>query len=274
VPGAPTLTSATPGNASVALAWSPPGFNGGAAITGYKVFRGTSSGGETLLATLGNVTSSTDTTAATGTTYDYEVAALTAGGEGAVSNELSATPAVPDAVAPSKPSSLKLVIAGTNQLALDWPASLDNVGVVGYRVYRNNVLVATVARTAYLDSGLAAGTSYTYAVRAIDAAGNASAASGNLNAKTVAASTSTTGTLGGAVYDTTGQPLANAVVTLVVGGSTKKVKTNSAGAWKIGNVSPATYAPNVSLSGYQPQTLSMTAVGGKTVLAATFLVRS
>ena len=48
-PGAPTLNSATAGNGSVALAWSAPASDGGSAITGYKVYRGTSSGGETLL---------------------------------------------------------------------------------------------------------------------------------------------------------------------------------------------------------------------------------
>ena len=49
VPGAPTLNSATAGNGSVTLAWSAPASNGGSAITGYKVYRGTASGGETLL---------------------------------------------------------------------------------------------------------------------------------------------------------------------------------------------------------------------------------
>ena len=44
-PAAPTLDSATAGNGSVALAWSPPASNGGAAITGYTIYRGTTSGG-------------------------------------------------------------------------------------------------------------------------------------------------------------------------------------------------------------------------------------
>src|SRR6185436_19591498 len=52
-PGAPNLTAATAGNGSVALAWSAPASNGGSAITGYQIWRGTSSGGATSIATVG-----------------------------------------------------------------------------------------------------------------------------------------------------------------------------------------------------------------------------
>ena len=83
VPGAPTLNSATAGNGSVALSWSAPVRTAARAITGYKVYRGTSSGGETLLTTLGTVTSWTDTAVANGTTYYYQVSAVNAVGEGA-----------------------------------------------------------------------------------------------------------------------------------------------------------------------------------------------
>ena len=102
VPGAPTLTSATGGNASVSLIWSAPASNGGAAITGYRIYRGTYSGGETLLTIVGNVTSYTDA-ASNGTTYYYQVSALNSVGEGARSNERSATPTAP-ATVPGAPT--------------------------------------------------------------------------------------------------------------------------------------------------------------------------
>src|SRR5262249_46695285 len=60
VPGAPTLNAAVAGPTSVTLGWSAPGSNGGSAITNYRIYRSTSSGAETLLTTLGNVTGFTD----------------------------------------------------------------------------------------------------------------------------------------------------------------------------------------------------------------------
>jgi chitodextrinase len=61
-------------------------------------------------------------------------------------------------------------------IGLRWNASTDNVGVTGYRVYRNGTLVATTGASArsYTVSGLTCGTSYTIALTAIDAAGNES----------------------------------------------------------------------------------------------------
>ena len=121
--GSADLTSVTPGNAQVTLAWSAPGSNGGSAITGYNVWRGTTSGGETQVATLANVMSFIDTGRTNGTTYFYRVTARNAVGEGAPSNELSATPvAPPDSSAPSKPGGMDQVVAGTNQQVIDWNA--------------------------------------------------------------------------------------------------------------------------------------------------------
>ena len=82
------MNSATAGNTTVTLAWSAPASNGGSAITGYRVYRGMASGGETLVATLGNVTGWVDRTQQGGTVY-YEITAVNAVGESARSNELS-----------------------------------------------------------------------------------------------------------------------------------------------------------------------------------------
>ena len=56
VPHTPALTAAIAGPGSVALTWTPPGSQGGSP-SGYKVYRGTASGAETLLTTLGSATS-------------------------------------------------------------------------------------------------------------------------------------------------------------------------------------------------------------------------
>jgi hypothetical protein len=65
-------------------------------VTAYKVYRGTSSGGETLLTTLGNVLTYTDSTVTGGTPYWYQVSAVNSVSEGSRTTEQSATPtAVP-----------------------------------------------------------------------------------------------------------------------------------------------------------------------------------
>jgi len=51
-------------------------------------------------------------------------------------------------------------------------ALFGNPAVIGYRIYRNGVLLATVSGTSYQDATVAAGAAYIYTVAAIDAAGN------------------------------------------------------------------------------------------------------
>ena len=92
VPSAPQNLKATAGNAQVTLSWSAPSSNGGSAITNYNIYRGTASGGETLLTTLGNVLAYTDTTVTNGQTYYYQVTTVNSVGESNRSNEASATP--------------------------------------------------------------------------------------------------------------------------------------------------------------------------------------
>jgi hypothetical protein len=100
---------------------------------------------------------------------------------GASSASATVVDYVPDTTPPSAPT---LSVATTSTTAkLSWAASTDDVGVVGYDVYRGGLLVATVAGTAYTDAGRASNTSYTYSVVARDAAGN-SAASGDVTVTT------------------------------------------------------------------------------------------
>ncbi|NUT44943.1 MAG: chitinase [Thermoactinospora sp.] len=89
-----------------------------------------------------------------------------------------------DTQAPSVPGNLRTTGNSTSSIALAWNASTDNVGVTGYELSRGGTVVATVTGTTYNDTGLAAGTSYSYTVRARDAAGNWSAQSSPLSAST------------------------------------------------------------------------------------------
>jgi PKD repeat protein len=96
-PGPPTGLTATAGTNQITLKWVAPTSTGGQAITAYTVYRGTSSGNETKLTSggcggLGNVLTCTDTGLSAGTTYYYKVTASNPSGEGAQSNEASASP--------------------------------------------------------------------------------------------------------------------------------------------------------------------------------------
>jgi fibronectin type 3 domain-containing protein len=179
------LISAAGGNGRVSLAWSAPSSNGGGTITGYNVYRGTTSGGKTLLASVGNVDAYTDTAAVNGQTYYYAVSAVNAVGEGDRSNERSATPAtVPG------PPSLITAKAGNGGVALSWnaPASNGGAAITAYKIYRgtssgSETLLVTVGNlTAYTDATAANGKTSYYQVTAVNALGEG-ARSNELSAK-------------------------------------------------------------------------------------------
>jgi len=82
-----------------------------------------------------------------------------------------------DTQPPSAPTNLVCTALSTGQISLSWNSATDNVGVVGYRVYRDGEEIGTSSACAYIDSGLAPNTQYSYCVRAYDAAQNVSDAS-------------------------------------------------------------------------------------------------
>ncbi|MFD0992235.1 GEVED domain-containing protein [Tenacibaculum geojense] len=80
----------------------------------------------------------------------------------------------PDTQAPTTPGNVSASNVTQTSATISWNASSDNVAVVGYDVYRGSTLVNSVTTTSVNVSGLTAATSYTYSVRAKDAAGNVS----------------------------------------------------------------------------------------------------
>ena len=92
--------------------------------------------------------------------------------------------AVPDTEAPSVPTGLASSNVTSSSATISWNTSTDNVGVTGYEVYRNGSLVSTVTTNSYNATGLSAATTYSFYVKAKDAAGNISSASSTLNVTT------------------------------------------------------------------------------------------
>jgi outer membrane protein assembly factor BamB len=134
-PLAPLSLQATWGNSYVNITWIPPSSDGGSPITNYSIYRGTTSGGETFLIEIGNVTYYNDTSVLNGDTYFYKVSAKNANGEGPLSNEASGTPGLPSA-----PIGLTTDF-GITFAKLTWNAPILNGGfsITNYTIYRGTL---------------------------------------------------------------------------------------------------------------------------------------
>jgi chitodextrinase/gamma-glutamylcyclotransferase (GGCT)/AIG2-like uncharacterized protein YtfP len=100
---------------------------------------------------------------------------------------------VDDTAAPSVPIGLTGTAIGSSAIDLDWNDSSDTggSGLAGYRVFRNGAQVGDVTGSSFSDTGLSAGTTYTYTVLAYDNAGNPSEQSGSINVGTPIGSVTT-----------------------------------------------------------------------------------
>src|SRR6185436_10065289 len=178
-PSAPTNLSATAVSATrVDLSWTAATDNVG--VTGYEIFRGATS-----IATIGNVTTYSDTGLQPSSGYTYTVRARDAAGLwSSLSTPASAT-TFADTTAPSKPTNLSATAVNATRVHLSWSASTDDIGVTNYEISRDGSVLTTVgAVTSYNDDTVGGATSYAYSVKALDAAGNPSAASDVANVTT------------------------------------------------------------------------------------------
>ncbi|MGE0076680.1 MAG: M4 family metallopeptidase, partial [Bacteroidales bacterium] len=180
-PTAPTnLASSNITESSVSLSWTASTDN--VAVTGYDIYRN-----GTLLATTTS-TSYSVTGLTASTTYTFYVKAKDAAGNvSSASSTISVTTSVStDTEAPTAPTSLASASLTSSSFTLSWTASTDNVAVTGYNVYQDGTLLGTVTTTSYSVTGLTASTTYSYTVKAKDAAGNLSSASTALSVTTPA----------------------------------------------------------------------------------------
>jgi predicted phage tail protein len=162
------------GNGSVTLSWQVPASDNGSAITGYEIYRGTTSGAETFLASPGNVTAYVDSNVTGGQAYYYQIRAVNVAGEGLRSLATS----VMAVAVPGPPLGLNAT-ATTGHITLTWQVLVSDNGspITGYEIYRGTApgaetFIATTGNvTSYLDSNVTGGQTYYYQVRAVNGAG-------------------------------------------------------------------------------------------------------
>ncbi|MEU1506529.1 glycosyl hydrolase family 18 protein [Kitasatospora sp. NPDC005748] len=180
VPGGLQAGSTT--QTTVDLAWTASTDNVG--VTGYDVFQGA-----TKVATTDGATTAVTVQGLTaGTAYQFTVQAFdAAGNRSTAAGPVTATtkpPTDPDRQAPTTPGTPLVTGSDANSVSLTWGASTDNIGVTAYDVYNGTALAATVTGTSATVGNLAPDTSYTFTVKARDAAGNVSPASNAVTGKT------------------------------------------------------------------------------------------
>ncbi|MEQ3691531.1 MAG: M4 family metallopeptidase [Flavobacterium sp.] len=105
-----------------------------------------------------------------------------------------------DTQAPTAPTNLAASGTTNTTTTLNWTASSDNVGVVGYDVYQGATNLGTVTGTSANITGLTASTTYSFSVRAKDAAGNVSGASNTVSVTTTGSSSGCTGAISSFPY--------------------------------------------------------------------------
>jgi fibronectin type 3 domain-containing protein len=193
-PTAPSnLTASSISSSQITLTWTASTDAGG--LHGYSIERClTSSCVFTVIVPYITSTVYNDTGLTAGTSYSYRVQASdSAGNLSAYSNVATASTPAPDTQPPTTPGNLTATASGSTQINLSWNASTDNTAVTGYLLERCQgagcsafTQIATTSSVSYSDTGLTAGTSYTYRGRATDAAGNLSGYSATAGASTPA----------------------------------------------------------------------------------------
>ncbi len=196
-PTAPTnLAASSIAQTTCSLSWTASTDNVG--VTGYEIYK------NGVLLTTVTTTSYAVTGLTASTAYTFYVKAKDAAGNvSAASSTVNVTTlaVVVDTQAPTAPTNLASSSVTSTSCSLSWTASTDNIGVTGYEVYKNGVLLTTVTTTSYAVTGLTASTAYTFYVKAKDAAGNVSAASSTINVTTSATTITYCASKGNSVAD-------------------------------------------------------------------------
>lgn len=240
---------------SVTVTWElSPG------ASGYQIFRD----GVPIAQVGANVTSYTDTGLLPNTDYDYRVSAIHESGAASdPSQEVSTkTHTVDDSDAPSEVLGLKATAVSSGQINLTWEASVDNIGVKFYDIYRGKGTeepkkIAQITSNSYGDVEVSPSTDYSYYVRARDANDNTGEQSETVAVKTPSAQRRSViyGTV--RAQDTNkGIPAATAVLTKK--DATRIIYTTTQrGSYIFRGLEPDTYGVTYSASEYNSKSITV-----------------
>jgi chitodextrinase len=171
-----SVTARAASDKAVDLRWPAAVDNVG--VAGYEVRRGAQ-----VVAASVREPAFRDTGLRPAVEYCYTVVALDAAGNRAAPSPEGCA-RTPDLTPPTVPDRPAATPVSASQVFIAWDPSTDDVGVAGYEVRRGSTLVANVQVWRARERGLAAQTEYCYTVVAYDAAGNRSAPTAPLCART------------------------------------------------------------------------------------------
>ncbi|PZG12832.1 hypothetical protein C1I95_25035 [Micromonospora craterilacus] len=172
-PATPAAPTAVAGIASATVTWAAPADNG-SPITGYLLTPTRDGVAQSPITYDASTTTRTLTGLTTSAQYTFRVAAVNAYGTGTAS--LGSSPVVPYTL-PSAPT-ITSAVAGTNSATVNWTAPANGGSTItGYRLtpyigaVAQPALTLPATPTSQTVTGLTAGTTYTFRVAAINAAG-------------------------------------------------------------------------------------------------------
>jgi hypothetical protein len=163
------------------------------------------------------------------------------------------TPTAPSA--PTAPTGLSATSVSSSQINLAWQASSGSPS--SYDIYRNGAKVASISavNVSYGDSGLAANTTYSYYVIAVNSVG--SSPRSTTASATTQATTSSTGSLQGVIKNTQGSAISSATITLSFNGGNHTYVANSSGSYTITAIPTGTYATTYAAKKYASQHITV-----------------
>ncbi|REE97799.1 fibronectin type III domain-containing protein [Thermomonospora umbrina] len=173
-PPAPTLAGRT--LTSMSVAWRPATDNIG--VTGYDVYR------DGALATRVTGAKAVLGGLIPGRSYKITVRARDLAGNLSPWSRALIAATAPDKAAPTKPGKPRMTARTPRTVSLAWSPSRDNIGVVGYLVFKNGKPARRVAGRTAVMTDLRPNTLYKFRIRALDRAGNGSALSDTLTVRT------------------------------------------------------------------------------------------